>query len=211
MINKKPKVMQTYHLYLNDQIQGPYSTTEIEARIHNGSVGPDTQIASDGGDWARTAEVFPQYFHQEFTRSVGSVVTDSSPGDSYSPPRELWALSKSANVIKYKGIGRLDFAGCAFALSLVGTLFPPFAFLAGLVLMIPAISRFKNIGRNPAWCLLLLVPVLGLFVTVPCLILPPGYEQHRKLDSAAKIVSSILVIIITVVIVVGFISLLRRF
>lgn len=198
--DKKLKAMQTYHLYLNEQIQGPYSKPEIETRIRDGSVDSITQIAVDGGDWVRIADVFPSLFSQENTNSVGSVATESNSSNPYSPPVADPPLSNSAKVVKYKGIGRLDFAGSAFVILLVGSFIsdptPIAGIVAGLFIMIPASERFKNIGRNPAWCLLLLVPLIGLFITVPCLVLPAGYQQHRKLDLAAKIVGGIIFILL---------------
>ena len=129
--------------------------------------------------------------------------TDSSPSNPYSPPRADSLPSDSTQIVEYEGIGRLAFVGAAFGILLVGALFsaltPIAGFLVGLVIMIPASSRLKNIGRNPAWCLLLLVPLLGLFVTVPCFLLPSGYQQHRKLDLAGKIVAGIFVALLVLV------------
>jgi hypothetical protein len=198
--------MQTYHLYLNEKIQGPYSKAEIETRIRDRSIDSTTQIAVDGGGWVGVADVFPSFFPAPDTNLVGAVAVDSIPSNPYTPPRTNTPLSESIPVVKYEGIGRLAFVGAAFAILLVGSLFsavtdgsPIAGILAGLVMMIPASSRLKNIGRNPAWCLLLLVPLLGLFVTVPCFLLPPGYQQHRRLDLAAKIIGGIFVALLVLV------------
>ena len=203
--------MQTYHLYLNEQTQGPYSKAEIETRIHDRSIDSITKIAVDGGGWVGVAEVFPSFFPHPSSDSVTLASVDLLSSNPYTPPRTNIPLSDSTPVVKYEGIGRLAFVGAAFAILLVGSLFSAIAngssiggILAGLVMMIPASSRLKNIGRNPAWCLLLLVPLLGLFVTIPCFLLPPGYQHHRRLDLAAKIIVGIFVALLVLV----FISIL---
>jgi type II secretory pathway pseudopilin PulG len=190
--------MQTYHIYLNEQIQGPYSKAEIETRIRDRSIDSTTQIAVDGGGWVGVTDVFPSLFPTPDTNLVGSVAVDSIPSNPYTPPITNTPLNESIPVVKYEGIGRLAFAGAAFAILLVGSLYsvvsdgsPIPGIVAGLVMMIPASSRLKNIGSNPAWCFLLLVPLLGLFVTVPCFLLPPGYQQHRRIDLAAKILGCV--------------------
>ena len=47
-------------------------------------------------------------------------------------------------------------------------------------------SRMKNIGMDPALCLLLLVPIFGLIVHVRCLIFQENYEETKRLDQTGK-------------------------
>lgn len=95
----------------------------------------------------------------------------------------------------YPGIGRLAFFG---SIILIGILSNALAAasrsaIAGMLVMVlalfPSHSRLKNIGRNPNWCFLIIVPILSLFITIPCLVLPAGYQYHRKLDTPAKIIA----------------------
>jgi len=111
---------------------------------------------------------------------------------------------------KAPGIRRLAFAGSFVAFIIIGALLnvATNSALGGLIavlfLMFPASKRLANIGRHPMWCLLLLVPILGLFVTIPCLILPESHQYHRKLDLAAKISVGVLFALFAVAIIAIF-------
>jgi hypothetical protein len=200
--------MNTYHIFLNQQIKGPYTRGEIESRILDKAIVKNTLIAVDGGGWAPAADLFPSMFPQSNTNLGSSVTADSvsrnpSTSQIMDPP-----LRDYSPVVKFDGIGRLAFTGYTFVILLIIALFSTLVngtqlagVIAGFIMMIPASSRLKNIGRNPAWCLLLLVPLLGLFVTVPCFLLPPGYQKNRKLDLPAKIILGIFISLLVVAII----------
>ena len=59
------------------------------------------------------------------------------------------------------------------------------------VSFVPAYCRLKNIGMNPWWCLLLLVPIANLLVGFRCLVFQEGYQDTRKLDTAGRIMTYI--------------------
>lgn len=132
--------------------------------------------------------------------------------DPYAPP-EAPALERH-----YGGIRRLSFIGIIigvylafFLLSLgsglalagvfftgdegllhYGALFLLLLVLLFVLTVILVYQRFKNIGRNPWWCLLMLVPVLNLLVVVPCLVLQEGYADTKKLDTGGKVIACII-------------------
>ena len=102
------------------------------------------------------------------------------------------------------GIGRLVFIGCSFGLwfvliaaiklgvhlgydelglMAVGTLYFP-------VLIVAVYLRLKNLGSNPVWCILTIVPLINLLVLAPCVVSPEGYNITKKLDTAGKIMVS---------------------
>jgi hypothetical protein len=59
------------------------------------------------------------------------------------------------------------------------------------------IARLRNIGISLWWFLLYLIPILGLYVTVICLMVPPGYQQHRQFDTADRVILTILAALVT--------------
>jgi len=73
--------------------------------------------------------------------------------------------------------------------------------IAALLILFPAIvggialayQRCKNIGMNPWWSLGIMVPFLNIFVGLRCLAYPEGYEDHKTLDTPAKVILGILV------------------
>ena len=50
------------------------------------------------------------------------------------------------------------------------------------------VQRLKNIGSSPWWTLAFIVPLLNLYIGMKCLAFPEGYQEHKQLDSAAKII-----------------------
>jgi len=61
--------------------------------------------------------------------------------------------------------------------------------------------RLKNIGYNGWWALLALVPILCLFVYIPCIVLPEKYKYTHKIDTAGKIISIILIGLLAFVVI----------
>ena len=58
------------------------------------------------------------------------------------------------------------------------------------VQVIPVYLRLKNIGMNPWWCLLALVPLLNLFVAIRCLVFQEGYVETEQLDKVGKVITA---------------------
>ena len=77
-----------------------------------------------------------------------------------------------------------------------------FAYLG--VIMYLVAQRLINIGSSPWWCLGMFVPILNIFVGVRCLVCPEGYNDHKKLDTPAKIMLGIAIAIILLAIIAIF-------
>lgn len=75
---------------------------------------------------------------------------------------------------------------------------------------IPVYYRLMNIGMNPWWCLLMIVPIANLFIGIRCLVCQEGYEDTKKLDTSGKIVTFIVVGLFLLVIAIAIFSVMLR-
>ncbi|MFN7878346.1 MAG: hypothetical protein ACK5PB_23720 [Pirellula sp.] len=129
-------------------------------------------------------------------------------------------LEPSAGNRHYGGIGRLAYLGIAIGLGIaqnvvLGLLARDEALqslsLGGIIVflilsLIPVYYRLMNIGMNPWWCLLMMVPIANLFIGIRCLVCQEGYEDTKKLDTAGKIVTFIVVGLFLLVIAIAILS-----
>ncbi|HPA20087.1 MAG TPA: GYF domain-containing protein [Verrucomicrobiae bacterium] len=65
----------------------------------------------------------------------------------------------------------------------------------GFVLVV---NRLHNIGRSGWYSLLILVPIVNLFVTVPCAICQEGYDDTKELDRAGRVLLLIFIVSLAV-------------
>jgi uncharacterized membrane protein YhaH (DUF805 family) len=106
----------------------------------------------------------------------------------------------------YGGIRRLPYLGIIIGLAILraivvvggGTDDPSDAgtlivFLLMVVAFMPVYYRLKNIGMNPWWCLLMVVPIANLIVAFRCLAFQEGYVDTKKLDTAGTVTTFIVV------------------
>jgi uncharacterized membrane protein YhaH (DUF805 family) len=198
--------MSAYYLHFENQVQGPYSEAEVRARFDTGYLQPDTQICISGGQWARLADTLPSLFPPP-----APLVSASCSTASITPPVASSSPPEAATAVTSEGIGRLGFLIWIIGIAvLVGILKEDSwgsgftALLSIGLVLIPASLRLRNIGRNPRLCFLLLVPIIGLLVTIPCLVLPADYQKHRKLDLPAKIIGGGLLVLSIGLIILGF-------
>lgn len=104
----------------------------------------------------------------------------------------------------YGGIGRLSFAIVLLGVSLlvffsasklessdfsVGFPLRMWIFL-GILLVVGALPRTRNIGMHPAKSLLIFVPIANLILLIRCLAYQEGYEDTRRLDRAGKVIGA---------------------
>ncbi len=160
-----------------------------------------------------------QYRSALFTRPhpLAKNASGFQPMSDYNPfaaPDSFGDISaQTAPTRQYGGIRRLPYFGYGFLLNIGVQVIQSIAIAAdarGVVLLTIPISligamalayqRCLNIGMNPWWCLGLIVPILNIFVGLRCIAYPEGYEDHKTLDTAAKVILGIFVAVIVLVI-----------
>lgn len=188
-----------YFLAAGQDRKGPFSETEVVRRFDSGQITKDALCWREGmGEWRPLYEVLPEL-----------VNTDAGESNPYAPPsaRVLMAEAPSGPARKYGGIRRgAYFWLClligvanniivkALAQERTGTevavmLFFAFSTAASIAIVWP---RLKNIGVNPWWSLLSIVPVVNLFIAYGCLVCQEGWVEVRRLDSTGRTVSWII-------------------
>ena len=125
----------------------------------------------------------------------------------YSPPQASVAPEATAQRTPhhYGGIRRLPYLGIMIGLTIFQNLSLAViasndrtggatlivAILYMIVFFIPVYYRLENIGMNPWWCLLMLVPLFNLLVGIRCLVFQEGYADTKKLDTAGRVITFI--------------------
>jgi uncharacterized membrane protein YhaH (DUF805 family) len=132
----------------------------------------------------------------------------------FAAPTTFEDISSSHTPVReYGGLRRLPYFGFGFLLNVAVQVIQSVAAAADapiiVLLMIPvsivggmalAWQRCRNIGMNPWWCLGLIVPILNIFVGIRCLAYPEGYEDHKTLDTPAKVILGILITLLVLII-----------
>ena len=68
-------------------------------------------------------------------------------------------------------------------------------------------SRLHNIGMSGWWAVLTFVPIANIILGVRCLMMPEGYQDTKKLDTAAKVIlGAVLGLAVLVVVCLAVIS-----
>lgn len=125
----------------------------------------------------------------------------------------------------YGGIGRLAYFGISLALIIMHVVASAVvlsleSMAAGIVALgdlavlavvsvVSAYYRLKNIGMNPWWCFLVLVPLINLLVMVRCTICQEGYQVTKKLDTAGKVLTFIVLgffLLAVGLVILGFVA-----
>jgi len=129
-----------------------------------------------------------------------------------SPLTDAVALPVDEPLREYGGIGRLAYVGYSFlagvatnvlgmvagAIGARNELLGPAVFAIGLIAAVGmtifiTVQRLKNMGYSGWWSVLIFVPLANLLVGLRCLICPAGYADTKRLDSAGKIMTGIVV------------------
>lgn len=134
----------------------------------------------------------------------GDVVATTATlvANPYSPPNSQndYPEAKVEQARHYGGIQRLPYLGIILGLGILQAILAaadPSGGIALLVVVIgsffPVFYRLKNIGMNPWWCLLMIVPIANLLIAIRCLVFQEGYQDTKKLDTAGRIITYIVV------------------
>lgn len=131
--------------------------------------------------------------------------------DPYAAPRSGFAVPQVAEPIYHTGMGRGIFVVLLFAVLVLPIAFAAVAAqggITGIIILIgvtvllwlyPFAKRFENMGYHSAFCLLMFIPIVSMFVLLACLILPKGFSQNKRIDIFG---------IVMIVLIVGLIGLL---
>jgi uncharacterized membrane protein YhaH (DUF805 family) len=108
-------------------------------------------------------------------------------------------LNTSAHAGDYPGMRRLPYFGWSlgiqfvyYAMLAVGGENPAMVMLA-LAAMTGAsiyllVQRLRNTGSNGWWAALILVPLVNIYIGLKALAFPEGYDDHKQLDTPAKVI-----------------------
>jgi uncharacterized membrane protein YhaH (DUF805 family) len=125
---------------------------------------------------------------------------------AYSPRRAPKSTSKT-----YGGIGRAQYFGFSFLNVIVGGILNVVIFPVGSLIIIPVglyiiVNRLKNVGYSGWLCLLIFVPLVNLWFWFICIVAPEGYADHKKLDTAGKIIVCVFLGIFALAVLVGVLA-----
>lgn len=119
----------------------------------------------------------------------------------YSPPNSQndYLEGKPTQLRHYGGIRRLPYLGFILGLVILQAILAS-ADPSGIAPLVVTVGSFfavyhrlKNIGMNPWWCLIMIVPIANLLIGVRCLVFQEGYQDTKKLDKAGQIITYIVV------------------
>ena len=135
--------------------------------------------------------------------------------DPYTAPSTAMHLGSGAQAYTpYPGIGRLAYVGLQIAITLVAyaILFVVFlgagaaeslgGMIGGLLLVIVlagvaglylGVKRVQNLGMS-GWAILWsFVPIISIWISWRMFACPPGYEHHKQLDTAGKVLTGLMI------------------
>jgi len=203
--------------YISDESQiGPLTPAEFARAISSGAITPETLIWEQSMTEWTPAHLVPDLvplFPKRQTTSVPPSMRANVKIQEASSPSLSHASPLSSSETTFAGINRRYYCLILFGLLIATVMFSAVVggnSPIGIVVLYPGIIwasflRLQNIGRNPWWSLLVIVPILSLWIFVVGTTLPTGYQSHRKFDTGAKVVSCfwILLLLYIVVSVIG--------
>lgn len=99
--------------------------------------------------------------------------------------RGLWLIGLLFPVLWGRGVlHATPFLAGRLGGEATGKLLPWLDLVPWLVLAVLLVKRLSNLGMNRWWATALAIPVLNLWVAFRCLVCPPGYAYHKKMDVA---------------------------
>ena len=191
---------------------GPITESHLKSLTIAGQIDACTVVWSVGmADWELASKYFSvvtQPVKVSISRPVTLPVQVQSASTSKHPTQVNSATSEVNQplIYQYGGIRRRQYLGICFGIFIVNiivlalisagekndTLGSLIAIMFAFIYVVPTFYRLKNTGSNPWRSLALIIPIIGLFIGIRCLIYQEGYDATKKLDSAGKTFSWII-------------------
>lgn len=221
--------MNEWYFAKDGQQQGPVTAQQIAALASAGTLDPASTLVWREGlsDWKTLAEsgilAETGAVAQVAARTIVEnpyVVTERTRNSLSETPHEA--------ALEYPGYGRLRYFLSTFVITIVfygilaavifaslstnGSSGGPVAGILLIVLLMIAASiyialqRLKNLGMS-GWAILwALVPFMNIWITWRMIACPAGYEDHRTMDTPAKVITGLWVGMLALSIVANIIA-----
>lgn len=206
--------MDQWYIAKDGQQEGPVTPQQIGALVKAGAIDPATALVWREGltDWKTLAE---SGLLAE-TGAIAPVAASPAFNNPYlvtERTRNALAETRYNATLEYPGYGRLRYFLSIFVTMIVfyaillALVFAMFGskgsgggIAAGTVLIVLlmiggsvyiALQRLKNLGMS-GWAILwTLVPFMNLWIGWRMIACPAGYEDHRTLDTPAKVITGL--------------------
>lgn len=162
---------------------------------------------------------------------AATVVAQAATSNPYAPSgSSLPVGATSAVAMEYPGIGRLQYflypiglgfaaailfgilgvvgsamggsgEGATIVVGILGILIYVAALVCGLMI---SVKRLQNLGMSGWMLLLYMVPILNIWISWRMTACPAGYDHHRQLDTAGKVITWLMVGLVVLYLVVLF-------
>lgn len=224
--------MEQWYIAKGGQQEGPVTPQQIGALVKAGSLDPTTAMVWREGltDWKTLSESGLLAEIGTIAPPVAGPAIDN-PYHVSERTRNSVAQSRPDAPIEHPGYGRLRYFLSLFVITIVfyailfAVMFAVFrnssasgagagaaVAMALLVLLVIATSiyfglkRLQNLGMS-GWAMLWsLVPIMNIWITWRMVACPAGYEHHRELDTAAKVITGIWIGMMALSIVGGIVG-----
>lgn len=111
-------------------------------------------------------------------------------------------LNVAEHVGEYPGMRRLPYFGWSLVIQFVyyALLAMSGESMAMIMLALAAVmggstyllvQRLRNTGSNGWWAALILVPLVNIYIGLKALAFPEGYDDHKQLDTPAKVIMTL--------------------
>lgn len=206
--------MDQWYIARNGQQEGPVTAPQIGALVQAGTLDPASTLVWREGltDWKPLAEsgVLAE------SAAVAPVTTKPASDNPYlvtERTRVTLEETRRDMPVEYPGYGRLRYfltttvfviISYAILIALVFAMFGSKGSAGGvaagtlviILLMVVgsvyiALQRLKNLGMS-GWAILwTLVPIMNLWISWRMIACAAGYEDHRTMDTAAKVITGL--------------------
>ena len=210
--------MNPWYFNKDGKQEGPVTASQIVALVNASSLDPAVTLVWREGlaDWIplQQSSVFEEA--PNLPAPTLAPVRSLTPVSPYSVSPQALAASRARRPempLEYPGLGRLGYFLASMGLSLIfyvilfvvvfaalgvdanggglalGSLFVVLLF--GVAFFFLAAKRAVNLGMSGWAVLWSLVPFMNIWIGWRMMACPPGYEDHRTLDTPAKVITGL--------------------